>query len=116
MVTFPRVVEGESIDVSATTYVAFRQCPESAAARLRGEYGPDSTAGFRGGLSHRIFARHLRDGPIEAGGFQQACREEIQACFERSLAEHGLRYLTVSGSLACRLEIAASAIDELIAD
>lgn len=91
MVPFPPVAPGDPIDVSATTYVAYRQCPESAAARLRGEYGPDSTAGFRGGLSHRIFARHLKSGPIDAAGFQQACREEIGSGLNAKMASLGLR-------------------------
>ena len=32
---------------------------------------------FKGGLAHRIFARHLTRGPIAAEDFEQVCREEI---------------------------------------
>ncbi len=88
---FPPVVDGEPVAISATTYVAYRRCPELAGARLRGEYGPDSEAGFQGGLSHRIFARHLRGGPIPPGEFAQACREEIGAAMNPKLAALGLR-------------------------
>lgn len=77
MIDFPWVEPGEPVPVSATTYVAYRRCAESAAARLRGVYGPDSKTAFRGGLAHRVFARHLSDGPIAAAGFELACRQEI---------------------------------------
>jgi hypothetical protein len=63
--------------VSATTYVAFRRCPESANARLQGVYGPDTRAAFLGSLAHRVFSRHLTVGPIASAEFVQACREEI---------------------------------------
>ena len=53
-IDLPEVRPGDDIDVSATTFVAFLQCPERAAARLRGEYGPDSRAAFKGGLSRSI--------------------------------------------------------------
>lgn len=91
VIEFPPVVAGDDIDVSATTYLAFLQCPESAAARLRGEYGPESRASFKGGLSHRIFARHLRSGPIPPGEFEQACREEIGSGMNPKLGALGLR-------------------------
>lgn len=77
MITFPRVAAGEDVVISATTYASYVRCAEQAAGRMRGEYGPDSKASFRGGLAHRIFARHLGRGPIDAGDFEQACREEI---------------------------------------
>ncbi len=89
MIEFPPVPPGEPMVVSATTYVAYRQCPEQAAGRLRGEYGADSPRSFIGGLGHRIFARHLRDGPI--GDVAQACREEIGSGMNPKLASLGLR-------------------------
>ena len=46
-------------------------------ARFRGEYGPESVASFKGGLAHRLFARHLTNGPISTDAFPQVCREEI---------------------------------------
>ncbi|MFQ5948576.1 MAG: PD-(D/E)XK nuclease family protein [Acidimicrobiia bacterium] len=77
MVEFPEVMSGEPVEISATTFVTFQQCPERAAGRLRGVFEPESRAGFAGGLAHRIFARHLRSGPITPDSFAQACREEI---------------------------------------
>ncbi len=76
-IRFPRVPPGPDLQISASAYVAWQQCNEQAAARFRGEYGPDSVASFRGNLAHRIFARHLRDGPIDGDRFDQVCREEI---------------------------------------
>ena len=74
---FPRIVDGDDVRVSATTYVTFKKCPESANVRLQGRYGPDSRAAFLGSLAHRIFSRHLTAGPIASDDFVQACREEI---------------------------------------
>jgi hypothetical protein len=77
VIDFPAVPAGERIVVSASAFVAFEHCPESANARFRGEYGPASRPSFIGGLAHRIFARHLQQGPIAEDGFEQVCREEI---------------------------------------
>ncbi len=79
MIELPPVVTGDPIRISASSYVTYLQCPDSALARFRGEYGPDSRASFRGGLAHRLFARHLNEGPITAERFEQVCREEIGA-------------------------------------
>ncbi len=95
VIDFPPVIDGEAMTVSATTYVAYRQCPEQAAGRLRGEYGADSPRSFVGGLGHRIFARHLRDGPID--DVAQACREEIGAGMNPKLASLGLRPSGLAG-------------------
>ena len=76
-VEFPPITDGDAVRVSATTYVAFRRCPESANARLQGIYGPDTRAAFLGSLAHRLFSRHLTAGPIASAEFVQACREEI---------------------------------------
>ncbi len=97
VIAFPAVPAGPDVVVSASTYLVYRQCPEQAAGRLRGEYGPDTARSFVGGLSHRIFARHLRDGPIEAGAVQQACREEIGAGMNPKLASLGLRPSALAG-------------------
>ena len=76
-VEFPPIIDGDAVRVSATTYVAFRRCPESANARLQGIYGPDTREAFLGSLAHRLFSRHLTTGPIASAEFVQACREEI---------------------------------------
>ena len=77
MIKLPAVSPGDPIRVSASSYVTYLQCPDSAMARYRGEFGPESHASFRGGLAHRLFARHLNEGPIAADEFEQVCREEI---------------------------------------
>lgn len=76
-IVFPEVVDGDEIRVSATTYVTYLKCPEQAAARLQGVYGPDSRSSFLGSLAHRVFSRHLSTGPIRDEDFAQVCREEI---------------------------------------
>lgn len=76
-VSVPHVIPGDPIRVSATTYLAWKRCPDSANARLQGHYGPDSKPAFLGSLAHRIFSRHLTAGPIASEAFVQACREEI---------------------------------------
>ncbi len=76
-IVFPQVVSGDAIRVSASTYVAYRKCPEQAAARLQGVYGPDTRAALLGSLAHRIFSRHLSTGLISRDDFTQVCREEI---------------------------------------
>jgi hypothetical protein len=68
---------GDAIRISASTYVAYKQCPARAGARLQGLYGPDSRPAFLGALAHRMFSRHLTTGPIPSEDFVQACREEI---------------------------------------
>ncbi|HEU4320156.1 MAG TPA: PD-(D/E)XK nuclease family protein [Acidimicrobiia bacterium] len=79
LVSIPHVIPGDEIRVSATTYVAWKKCPDSANVKLQGIYGPDSKPAFVGSLAHRIFSRHLTGGPIASDDFVQACREEIGA-------------------------------------
>jgi hypothetical protein len=88
---FPPVADGEDLVLSASTFVAFERCPEQAAGRMRGVYGPESRASFVGGLAHRIFARHLTSGPIEPEGLTAACREEIGGGMNPKLAALGLK-------------------------
>lgn len=76
-VSIPSVIPGDPIRVSASTYLAWKRCPDSANVRLQGIYGPDSRPAFLGSLAHRIFSRHLTAGPIASEEFVQACREEI---------------------------------------
>ena len=75
--SIPDVVPGDPIRLSASTYMAWKKCPDSANARLQGIYGPDTRPAFLGILAHRIFSRHLTAGPIKSDEFAQACREEI---------------------------------------
>lgn len=77
LVSIPHVLPGDAVRLSASTYVAWKKCPDSANARLQGIYGPDTRPAFLGSLAHRIFARHLTAGPISDEEFVRACREEI---------------------------------------
>lgn len=63
------------MQVSATLYKTYLACPQQALGRLHGEYPADSMASFKGSLAHRLFARHLSEGPIE--DVVAASREEI---------------------------------------
>lgn len=88
---FPAVVPGEDIVLSASTFVTFERCPEQAAGRMRGVYGPESRASFVGGLAHRVFARHLNDGPIDDSELTGVCREEIGGGMNPKLVALGLK-------------------------
>ena len=92
---FPEVAPGEDLVLSASTFVTFEQCPEQAAGRMRGSYGPESRSSFVGGLAHRIFARHLTSGPI--ADFGAACREEIGGSMNPKLAALGLKPSQLAG-------------------
>ena len=96
-IRFPEVPPGEDLVISATTFVSFERCPEQAAGRLRGVYGPESRVSFVGGLAHRIFARHLGSGPIEASDFEAACREEIGGGMNAKLGALGLKPSALAG-------------------
>lgn len=90
-VQFPAVEPGDDVVLSATTFVSFERCPEQAAGRLRGVYGPESRVSFVGGLAHRIFARHLSSGPIPPEEIAAACREEIGTGMNAKLGSLGLK-------------------------
>jgi hypothetical protein len=90
-VEFPAVEPGDDVVLSATTFVAYERCPEQAAGRLRGVYGPESRVSFVGGLAHRVFARHLNHGPIAPEELAAACREEIGAGMNAKLGSLGLK-------------------------
>ena len=75
--SIPHVIPGDRIRLSASTYVAWKRCPDQANARLQGIYGPDTRPAFLGSLAHRVFSRHLTSGQIGSDDFVQACREEI---------------------------------------
>jgi len=90
-VVFPPVIDGDDLVLSASTFVTFERCPEQAAGRMRGVYGPESRASFVGGLAHRIFARHLTSGPIAPDQLVPACREEIGGGMNPKLVSLGLK-------------------------
>lgn len=69
--------DGEEVKISATSYLAFQQCPARANARYQGSFGKPTRISFVGSLAHRVFRRHLVSGPIEPDDFDRACREEI---------------------------------------
>ncbi len=94
---FPDVISGEELVLSASTFVTFERCPEQAAGRMRGVYGPESRPAFVGGLAHRIFARHLTRGPIDADDLTAACREEIGGSMNPKLVSLGLKPSELSG-------------------
>ncbi|MDH3306499.1 MAG: PD-(D/E)XK nuclease family protein [Acidimicrobiia bacterium] len=97
----PPIPPGESLSISASTYVAYRQCPAMAAARLRGFYGPDSIPAFRGALAHAVFARHLDGGPIEPSEFTQVCYESIGGSnLNYKLSPLGLKPSSLKGVIA----------------
>jgi len=77
VIPLPAIDAGDPLTVSATLYKTYLACPQQALGRLHGEYPPDSLPAFKGSLAHRLFARHLTDGPIE--DVSSACREEIGA-------------------------------------
>lgn len=80
------------LKLSATLYTTWKRCPAQARARLDGHYPPDTIDTFRGLLAHRIFARHLRDGPISPLEFSKVCRSEIGSSnLNYKVAELGLK-------------------------
>lgn len=98
MVTFPRVIPGDEVRISATTYVTWKKCPDSANARLQGMFGPESRASFLGNLAHRVFSRHLSSGPIADEDFDAVCKEEIGSSgLNFKMGELGLKPSTLAG-------------------
>lgn len=81
-------------------YTTYLTCPQQALARLRGEFRPDTRLSFKGNLAHRVFARHLRDGPISGDGFALACKEEMGKGMNAKLGAVGLKPSELSGVIA----------------
>ena len=81
-------------------FLTYLRCPDQALARHAGAYPDDSRSSFRGGLAHRIFARHLNGGPIEDSGFEQACREEIGQGLNPKVGALGLRPSELAGVIS----------------
>lgn len=97
MIDFPEVAPGEPLVVSATLFVTYSKCPDQALGRMRGIYPPESRASFKGGLAHRVFARHLGEGEIGATEFDQACKEEIGSSMNPKLGSLGLKPSQLNG-------------------
>ena len=91
MSSFRRVQPGEKFPVSATLYVTYLKCPQQALSRLQGVYPSPSKDLFRGSLAHRIFARHLVEGPIPADEFDLVCRQETGSHLAGSMASLGMK-------------------------
>jgi hypothetical protein len=89
--SFRRLQPGEKFPVSATLYVTYLKCPQQALARVQGVYPAPSKDLFRGSLAHRIFAKHLVDGPIPEGDFDMTCRQEVGSHLSGSMASLGLK-------------------------
>jgi hypothetical protein len=88
---FAATLPGEPLVISATMYTTYERCPEQALARLHGRYPAESRSSFRGGLAHRLFARHLREGPIAEASIERACREEIGQALNQKVVDLNLR-------------------------
>ena len=91
MSTFRRIPEGDELPVSATLYVTYLKCPQQALARLQGVYQAPSVDLFRGSLAHRVFAKHLVEGPIPEGDFELVCRQEAGAHLGNQMASLGMK-------------------------
>ncbi len=91
MIDFPDVVAGEPITVSATLFMTHTRCPDQALGRLHGIYPEESRASFKGGLAHRLFARHLGTGPIPDGDVARTCKQEIGAALNPKLGSLGIK-------------------------
>jgi hypothetical protein len=91
VIDFPQVVAGDSIAVSATLFMTYARCPDQALGRLRGFYPEESRASFKGGLAHRMFARHLGSGPIGEGDFDRVCKQEIGTALNPKLGALGMK-------------------------
>lgn len=100
MLEFPSTRPGEPIKISASTFVAYSQCPAMAGARFQGVFGADSVAAFKGGLSHAVFARHLAQGPIADDVFESTCKQLIGSSnLNHKVAALRLRPSEVSGAI-----------------
>ncbi len=77
--------------------MTFTRCPDQALGRLHGIFPHESVASFRGGLAHRVFARHLGAGPIADADLDRICKEEIGAGLNAKLGALGLRPSQLAG-------------------
>ncbi|MCL1597909.1 MAG: PD-(D/E)XK nuclease family protein [Actinomycetia bacterium] len=86
MTAFDDIVSGQRLSVSASLFVVYRRCPQQALSRLAGVYPPTTRASFKGSLAHRIFARHLEEGPIDDADFERVCRREAGSNLSGAMA------------------------------
>ncbi len=91
VIEFPPVPPGEPLIVSATLYTTYQKCPDQALGRLRGIFPEESKAAFRGGLAHRVFARHLSGGAIAESDFDRVCKQEIGQGMNAKVGALGLK-------------------------
>jgi hypothetical protein len=95
-------VMGDDLRISATSFMTYGQCPQSANERFKGRYGPSSRVSFTGSLAHQIFKRHLVTGPIGSEDFARVCKEEIGSTsrLNNTLGELRLNMGEVEGIIA----------------
>jgi hypothetical protein len=82
--------------------MTYLKCPQQALARLQGTYPEPSKDMFRGLLAHRIFAKHLVDGPIPADEFTLVCRQEAGKHLGGAMASLGMKpseFRTISANV-----------------
>ncbi len=91
MTAFDELAPGERLPVSATLYTTYQRCPQQALARLQGIYAPATRASLKGSLAHRIFARHLENGPIDENDFEHVCRQEVGASLGETMASLAMK-------------------------
>ncbi len=91
VIEFPPPTPGEALRVSATLFVTYRRCPAEALARLDGHYPAETADAFVGVLAHRVFRRHLEDGPIEETELEEVCRQEIGSGLNEKMVALGIR-------------------------
>lgn len=91
MSVFRRIPSGDEFPISATLFVTYRKCPQQALARVQGVYPEPSVALLRGSLAHRIFARHLTEGPIPADDFEMVCKQEVGAHLGGTMASLSMK-------------------------
>lgn len=79
MIEFPEPEPGDEIFLSPHRYNTYLECPYRAISQIRRVYQwePTNLSQFLGSLSHRLFARDLKEEPLDTHNFTQYCREEI---------------------------------------
>lgn len=94
VLTFADIQPGDDIAVSATLFVTYKACPQQALARLRGIYPRPTVSMFKGSLAHRIFAKHLLDGPIADADFVSVCKSETGTHLNAQMVDVGVNTIS----------------------